>query len=108
MKSLLDWGHTVEFEVSEEDLLFKVKMKSGDSTIGGEGRNFWQALTMFLTNANFYIASPKTENGLTPLADMILPGNKVELFRRGSSLSVKINGKLSENPLAKALKIALD
>gem|GEM_PF-2415409 len=107
MKKLLDWGHTVEFEVSGIDLLYKVKMKSGGSMINGEGQNFWQALTIFLTNANFYVASLKIENRLEPLASMVMPEQKVELARKGSSLSVKINGKPVSNPSAEALRSAL-
>lgn len=107
LKNLLDWGHKVEFEISEIDLLFKVKMKSGNSTIGGESRNFWQALTIFLENANFFVASLKVEEELKPLADMVAPGKRVELTRQNSSLSVIVNGRPATDPLAEALKIAL-
>ena len=103
----MDWGHKVEFEISEIDLLFKVKMKSGDLTISGESRDFWQALAMFLENANFFVASLKIEEELKPLADMVAPGKRVELTRQNSSLSITINEKPAADPLAEALKIAL-
>jgi len=107
LKNLMDWGHKVEFEISEIDLLFKVKMKSGDLTISGESRDFWQALAMFLENANFFVASLKIEEELKPLADMVAPGKRVELTRQNSSLSITINEKPAADPLAEALKIAL-
>jgi len=107
LKRLLDWGHTVEFEVSETDLPYKVKMKSGPSTIRGQGKDFWQALTDFLTNATFSVPSLKPEEKLGPLANMVVPGTKVELAKENSSLSVKVNGKPTADPLAKALTTAL-